>query len=87
EVKGSDKLVKLQIDLGDGTKQIVAGIRTAYPPSSLVGKQIIVVNNLKPREYKNFAVTSFAMLLAAHGDEGPVLLTVDKKVKPGSSIS
>ena len=87
EVKGSDKLVKLQIDLGDGTKQIVAGIRTAYPPSSLVGKQIIVVNNLKPREYKNFGVTSFAMLLAAHGDEGPVLLTVDKKVKPGASVS
>ncbi len=87
EIPGSDKLVKLQIDLGGGTKQIVAGIKNSYPPSSLVGKQIIVVNNLKPREYTKFGVTSHAMLLAAGGENGPVLLTADKRVRPGSSIS
>jgi methionyl-tRNA synthetase len=85
-VEGSDKLIKMDVDVGGTTKQIVAGIRDCYAPADLLGKQIIVVNNLKPREYKKFAVTSYAMLLAAEGKDGPVLLTTDREVAPGAGI-
>jgi methionyl-tRNA synthetase len=74
------------VDVGGTEKQIVAGIRDCYSADDLVGKQIIVVNNLKPREYKKFAVTSYAMLLAAEGKEGPVLLTTDRPALPGAGI-
>lgn len=82
-VEGSDKLIKLQIDVGE-KKQIVAGIRKAYAPEELIGKQIIVVNNLQPAKLKG--IESNGMLLAASDGE-PVLLTVDKPVKNGSKIS
>ena len=85
-VEGSDKLIKMDIDVGGATKQIVAGIRPSYGPDDLIGKQIIVVNNLKPREYKKFNVTSYAMLLAAEGKQGPVLLTTDGEAIPGAGI-
>jgi methionyl-tRNA synthetase len=86
DIKGSEKLVKLQIDIGGETKQIVAGIKGSYSPHELVGKQIIVVNNIKPREYKGFGVTSYAMLMAAEGPNGPVLLTTDRPVSAGAGI-
>jgi len=85
-VEGSDKLLRMDVDVGGTEKQIVAGIRDCYSADDLVGKQIIVVNNLKPREYKKFAVTSHAMLLAAEGKEGPVLLTTDRPALPGAGI-
>ena len=74
KVEGSDKLVKLQIDLGEelGHRQIVAGIGNVYTPELLVGKQIIVVANLEPRNLKG--LESNGMLLAASDEEGPVLL-------------
>ncbi len=88
EVAGSDKLLKLQISVGGQKKQIVAGIKTSYSPEELVGKQIIVVNNLEPREFKAVGLTSYGMLLAASNEEGkPILLTVDKKAKAGAKIS
>ena len=83
-VEGSDKLVKLQIDVGE-KKQIVAGIRKAYSPEELVGKQIIVVNNLQPVKLKG--VDSNGMLLAASDGSGPVLLTVEKPIKNGTKVS
>lgn len=85
EIKGSDKLLKLKIDVGGQEKTIVAGIKGVYVPDMLKGKQIVVVNNLAPREYKQFGVTSQAMLLAAD-DNKPVLLQPDKKVTIGSKI-
>jgi len=80
-VKGSDKLLKLQVDVGDEQKQIVAGIKEAYKPEELIGKQIIIVNNMKSA--KLAGVESKGMLLAA---EPTVLLTVGKKVKNGAKI-
>ena len=85
DVKGSDKLLKLKIDVGGQIKEIIAGIKGVYSPKDVVGRQIVIVNNLKPREYKQFGVTSYAMLLAA--DDGrPVLLQPDSKVKIGSKV-
>ncbi|MDD5146675.1 MAG: methionine--tRNA ligase subunit beta [Candidatus Pacebacteria bacterium] len=87
-VKESEKLMKLQIDLGEelGKRQIVAGISQFYTPENLVGQQIIVVANLEPR--KLMMQESCGMLLATHGLNGePVLLIPAKGVPLGSKIS
>ncbi len=84
-VEGSDKLVKLQIDVGElGKRQLVAGIGKAYEPEILVGKQIVVVANLEPRKLMGFE--SQGMLLAASNETGPVLLALESEVKPGTGI-
>jgi methionine--tRNA ligase beta chain len=84
-VTGSDKLIKLQVDVG-GLRQLVAGIGKAYEPEGLVGREIIVVVNLEPRKLMGFE--SQGMLLAAHGgDDAPILLMPDKEAPPGSAVS
>lgn len=71
----ADKLLLLQIDVGDEQKQIVAGIRQFYTPEQLVGRKIIVVNNLEPAMLRG--ETSSGMLLAATSGEKVVLLQPD----------
>ncbi|MCA1685003.1 MAG: methionine--tRNA ligase subunit beta [Planctomycetia bacterium] len=71
----ADKLMLLQVDAGDGPKQIVAGIRLHYTPEQLVGKSIVVVNNLQPAVIRG--ETSNGMLLAATSGEKVVLLSTD----------
>ena len=71
----ADKLMLLQVDLGDEQKQIVAGIRLHYTPEQLVGKRIVVVNNLAPAMLRG--ETSNGMLLAATSGDKVVLLTPD----------
>ena len=84
-LKKSDRLLKLQIDLGDGQRQIIAGIAKAYRPEQLVGKKIIVVANLTPATLRG--ERSEGMLLAASGEERLSLLTVMDDVPNGSKIS
>ena len=86
KVEGSDKLVKLQVDLGSelGQRQIVAGIGTVYAPELLVGKQVIVVANLEPRNLKG--LESNGMLLAANDEDGPVLIVPESEVEAGTGI-
>lgn len=84
-VEGSEKLVKLQVDVGE-PRQLVAGIGKAYEPEALVGREIIVVANLEPR--KLMGHESQGMLLAARGEDGmPFLLAPDKELPPGSAVS
>jgi len=85
-VPKSNKLVKLQIDLGAEQRQIVAGIGKRYEPESLVGRNVVVVANLKPARL--MGVESNGMVLAATvGDTGePVLLDVPAEVPPGSRV-
>lgn len=71
----ADKLMLLQVDVGDVQKQIVAGIRQHYTPENLVGKLIVIVNNLEPAMLRGEA--SNGMLLAATSGEKVILLTVD----------
>ena len=81
----ADKLMLLQIDVGDEQKQIVAGIRAHYTPEQLVGKLIVVVNNLAPAMLRGEA--SNGMLLAATSGEKVVLLTPDDpECIPGAKI-
>ncbi|MEO0136093.1 MAG: methionine--tRNA ligase [candidate division WOR-3 bacterium] len=83
-VEGSDHLIVCEIEIGDKKKQIVAGIGKYYQPEELIGKTIIVVNNLKPIMLKG--VLSEGMLLAAQNKEGLVLLTTDKPIGSGASV-
>ena len=91
-VEGSEKLIKLQVDLGETDaenalekRQIVAGIGLAYEPESLVGMEILVVANLEPRSI--MGIESRGMLLAASGEDGrPVILTPEKAVSPGTEV-
>ena len=71
----ADKLMLLQIDVGDVQKQIVAGIRQHYTPEQLVGKLIVVVNNLEPAMLRG--ETSNGMLLAATSGDRVIVLTTD----------
>ncbi len=80
----ADKLVVLKIDAGDGEKQLVAGIKNHYSTEELVGKKIIVVNNLAPAVLRG--VESQGMLLAARDGDEVVLLTTEKDVGPGSRV-
>jgi methionyl-tRNA synthetase len=84
-VEGTDKLMRLQLDVGDETRQIVAGIAQHYEATDLIGKQVAVVTNLKPAKLRG--VESDGMLLAASNDEdGIVILTPEKKIRSGSQV-
>jgi methionyl-tRNA synthetase len=83
-VEGSNKLIKLQVDTGEG-RQIVAGIGSSYAPEDLSGKKIVVVTNLKPA--KLMGVESQGMLLAATDSNGVLsILTPEKEIKEGAQI-
>ncbi len=77
------KLLKLEVDIGE-VRTIVAGIAEVYRPEELVGRQVVVVANLKPA--KLMGVVSHGMLLAAVDGKDGVLATVDKKAKPGTVL-
>ena len=83
-VEGSEKLLKLEVDLGQEKRQIIAGIGKAYNPEDLVGKQIIIVANLEPRSL--MGLESQGMVLAVNSESGPVLLIPDQEVVPGTEI-
>ncbi len=84
KLKNADKLLKLQVRIGDETRQIVAGIAKYYEPEKLVGKNIIVVANLKPAKLRG--VESQGMLLAASDNEKLALVTVDCKIVSGARV-
>lgn len=82
----ADKLLILKIDAGDGleNRQIVAGIRNYYKPEELIGKRIVIVNNLATATLRG--VESQGMLLAAKDGDQLAILTTEKDIKPGSKI-
>ena len=84
KVEGTDKLIRIQIDLGTETRQIVAGIAKSYSPEELVGKKIVVVANLEPAVIRG--IESNGMLLAASVDDHISLLTLDRDIEPGAKI-
>jgi methionyl-tRNA synthetase len=77
------KILELEVDLGQ-KRTIVAGIAQNYTPEELVGKQIIIVANLKPA--KLMGIVSNGMLIAAVDDSGPTLAALDKPVDPGTPL-
>jgi len=85
-VEGADKLLRLSLDLGGGeTRQVFAGIRSAYDPKTLEGRLTVMVANLKPRKMR-FGLSE-GMVLAAGGDDGgPFLLSPDDGAEPGMRV-
>lgn len=81
----ADKLMLLLIDVGDEQKQIIAGIRGHYEPEELVGRRIVVVDNLEPALLRG--EESNGMLLAATHSDKVVLLTPMTEVPSGSKVS
>jgi methionyl-tRNA synthetase len=80
----ADKLVILEVNVGGGKKEIVAGIKKFYAKEQLVGKDIVIVNNLEPATIRG--AKSNGMLLAVEDEKGICLITPDKPAKPGSKI-
>ena len=84
-VDGADKLLELKLDLGDSTRTVFAGIKAAYEPDSLVGRQVIVVANLAPRKMR-FGVSEGMVLAAGPGGADIFLLSPDEGAKPGMRV-
>ena len=85
KVEGSKKLLKLQLEMGNETRQVVSGIAQYYTPESLIGKLVILVANLKPVKLKG--IESQGMILAASNEESLVVATLDGSIVSGSKIS
>jgi methionyl-tRNA synthetase len=85
-VEGADKLLRLTLDVGElGTRQVFAGIKSAYAPEALVGRLTVMVANLAPRKMK-FGMSE-GMVLAASGDApGLFILSPDSGAQPGMKV-
>ena len=86
KVKGADKLLRLEVDIGTEVRQIVAGIAKAYDPEKLVGRKVVIVANLQPRKLRG--LESNGMIVAASlGEEGqPVLAGFLEDVPAGAKL-
>jgi methionyl-tRNA synthetase len=85
KVKGADKLLRLEVDLGTETRQILAGIAEAYAPETLIGRKIVIVANLAPRKMRG--LESNGMLLAASLEGGkPILASFLEDVPLGARL-
>lgn len=88
DIEGADKLYKITLNVGNlGERTICAGIKQNYVPEELEGKQIVIIANLESRKLKG--VESQGMLLAASNEDHSkvILLTTDKEIDAGSSVS
>jgi len=84
-VAGADRLLQLQVDIGDEVRQIVAGLALAYKPEDLLGRKVVVVTNLLPRKLRG--VESNGMIVAASAPDGsPVLAGFLEEVPVGARL-
>lgn len=84
-VEGADKLLKLTLDLGGETRQVFAGIKSAYSPEDLIGKLTVMVANLKPRKMR-FGMSEGMVLAAGPGGKEIYILNPDEGSQPGMRV-
>ena len=84
-VEGADKLLKLTLDLGTGTRTVFAGIKAAYTPEELEGRLVVAVANLQPRKMR-FGTSEGMVLAAGPGGEDIFLLSPDEGAEPGMRV-
>ncbi|WP_442916750.1 methionine--tRNA ligase [Lutispora sp.] len=85
KVKGADKLLKLELQVGDETRQVVSGIAEYYKPEDLIGKSMVVVANLKPVKLRG--IESKGMILAASNDQELTVVSPLSEIASGSTVS
>ncbi len=83
-IQGSDKLLKLTVDAGDGTRTVVSGIRAAYSAEEMVGKKVVLLKNLRPAKLRG--IMSEGMLLCAAHDGKLSLVTIEGDLPAGSEV-
>jgi methionyl-tRNA synthetase len=83
-VEGAEKLLKLKVRMGDEIRQVVSGIAKYYEPEELIGKNMILVANLKPVKIRG--IESQGMILAASDDKDLSVVTLDKPMPSGSKV-
>lgn len=86
KVKGADRLLRLEVDIGTEVRQVVAGIALAYDPATLIGRKVVLVANLQPRKLRG--LESNGMIVAASvGEDGkPVLAGFLEDVPVGAKL-
>ncbi|OYT33776.1 MAG: methionine--tRNA ligase [Candidatus Aenigmarchaeota archaeon ex4484_52] len=84
KVLNSDKLIKLIFDIGAKKQQIIAGISAFKNPSELIGKEMPILVNIKPRKFRG--IYSYGMILTVDVNGEPILLHPEKEVPPGSIV-
>ncbi|MDG5498807.1 methionine--tRNA ligase [Marinobacter sp. BGYM27] len=84
-VEGADKLLRLTLSLGDGERNVFAGIKSAYAPEDLQGRLTVMVANLKPRKMK-FGMSEGMVLAAGPGGKDIFILSPDTGAKPGQRV-
>ena len=85
-VPEADKLVQLTLDIGGETRNVFAGIKSAYAPADLVGRYTVMVANLKPRKMR-FGVSEGMVLAAGPGGSDLFILTPDEGAIPGMRVT
>lgn len=80
----ADRLYVLTVDAGDKTKQVVAGIKSSYKKEDLIGRLVVLVDNLDPAVLRG--VESQGMILAASDENGHSIVTLARDTKPGSIV-
>ncbi|NIW25694.1 MAG: methionine--tRNA ligase subunit beta [Gammaproteobacteria bacterium] len=85
-VEDADKLLRLEVDLGDERREILSGIRSAYEPADLEGRLVVVVANLKPRKMR-FGTSDGMVLAAGAGKNEIFLLSPDSGAEPGMKVT
>ena len=85
EHPNAERLYLLTVDLGEEERTLVAGIKEYYRPEELIGKQLVMVENLEPATIRG--VESRGMILAAKDGENLAIVTMDRYITPGSSVS
>jgi methionine--tRNA ligase beta chain len=83
-VEGTDKLLRLTVNIGTETRQMVAGVADTYPPDDLIGKKLVVIINLKPAVIRG--IESQAMLLAAEVEGKAIIPFFIEDVPAGAKV-
>jgi methionyl-tRNA synthetase len=86
EVPGSDKLLQLTLDVGEGQRNVFSGIRGSYQASQLEGRLVLILANLEPRKMR-FGVSEAMVLCASDDGTGIFLLSPDAGAAPGMKVS
>ena len=84
-VEGADKLIRVTVSLGDEQRTVLAGIRTAYDPETLLGRHVVIVANLEPRKMR-FGTSEGMLLAAGPGGEDIYLVSPDTGAQPGMRV-